>query len=209
MTKAQKGTTYFCWLSAYKLKWVTYTIYRGNGIWRQTCNASNYSPPPKWISDLWYQLLFGFWWSSIFKAAAQQYARPRLLRTTDYNLETWIGGTLSAHGLVCSNWAANLNKVASSPNRPANCTPIGTLSLFQCKGTDIAGWPVIFCVRVKTTNDNADLIHFVGSSLVSMKSPSFVGGILMVGLNKTSYLLSWNQRATFLENRWSSSTATK
>ena len=92
-----------------------------------------------------------------------------------------IGGFLSAQGLACSNWAASRKRPASSPKRLANCTPMGTSFSFQNSGTDIAGWPVIFCVRVNATKDSAVRIHLVGSSGVDSKAPSFVGGILIVG----------------------------
>jgi hypothetical protein len=70
-----------------------------------------------------------------------------------------MGGFCSAHGLACSNWAANRKSVASSPKRPANWTPIGMLSSFQYKGTDMAGCPVIFWVRVKAKKESAILIQ--------------------------------------------------
>ena len=43
---------------------------------------------------------------------------------------------------ACSNCAARRNRVASSPQRPTNCMPIGSPASFQCSGRDIAGWPV-------------------------------------------------------------------
>ncbi len=41
------------------------------------------------------------------------------------------GGRRSFQGRAFSSWAAKRKSVASSPNRPANWTPMGTLALFQ------------------------------------------------------------------------------
>ena len=39
---------------------------------------------------------------------------------------TCSGGTRPAHGSACSSWAESRSSVASSPNRPTSCIPIGS-----------------------------------------------------------------------------------
>jgi hypothetical protein len=61
-------------------------------------------------------------------------------------------GALSAQGLACSNCPARRNNVASSPNLPTKCIPIGRFSAFQWSGTDMAGWPVTLKTGVQGMN---------------------------------------------------------
>lgn len=60
-------------------------------------------------------------------------------RVVAYPAAANTGGRRSAHGRAVSNCAAKRNSVASSPNRPIKCAPIGSPSAFQYNGTFIAG----------------------------------------------------------------------
>src|SRR5262249_15066942 len=111
-------------------------------------------------------------------------SRLTLLETYDSRLGI---GLLSVQGRATSSWAANLNRVASSPNRPTKCDPIGSPSLFQNKGTDIAGWPVILQIGVNGAKAPARLIPRMGSSGGESKLPSGRGGSARVGVSHTSY----------------------
>ena len=51
-------------------------------------------------------------------------------------------------GRSCSSCPANLNSVASSPNRAENIMPSGNPALFHASGTDIAGWPEMLNMEV-------------------------------------------------------------
>lgn len=57
-------------------------------------------------------------------------------------LAAWTAGRRPSHGWAASSCAASRMSVASSPNRPRKCTPIGRPSSFHHSGTDIAGLPV-------------------------------------------------------------------
>ena len=52
------------------------------------------------------------------------------------------GGRRSDQGDACSSWPASESRVSSSPKRPTNCTPMGSPASFQCRGSEIPGWPV-------------------------------------------------------------------
>ena len=86
---------------------------------------------------------------------------------------------------------------------------MGMASPFQYNGTEIAGSPVMFCVRVNATNDSASRIDFPGSSGDGLKDPSAVGGTCMVGESRMSHPPSRYQQATFREKRCSSSHVTR
>src|SRR5690242_9683896 len=61
------------------------------------------------------------------------------------------GGRRVDQGRACSSCAARRSSVASSPKRPAICTPTGIPPELQCSGSEMAGWPVVLNSGVKGT----------------------------------------------------------
>ncbi len=80
---------------------------------------------------------------AIYPALTQHLDRKSGVRPTlrMANPPPHMSGTLSNHGLACSNSAARRSKVASSPRVAPKCTPTGRTSALQCSGTVIAGQP--------------------------------------------------------------------
>ena len=98
-----------------------------------------------------------------------------------------MAGCRPAHGRAASSCDASRISVASSPNRPRKCTPIGRPSPFHYSGTDIAGLPVRLAttpawrtVWALTSSDR----H--GSSGVEATVPIGSGGADIVGVRNAS-----------------------
>ena len=120
-------------------------------------------------------------WAFHFASQSKEGLCLKYVSIPDFIFQADIGGRRLTHGRASSSCAASRKSVASSPKGPANCTPMGILSLFQNNGTDMAGCPVLFWIRVKATKERVASSHFIGFSGVGLKASSLVGGMHIVG----------------------------